>query len=192
MKRHDTIRSAARLALALSLAAVGAAQATTTELSVPGQWVEFNVDDMTAQSFGTEWIDFNDGSALSFTFTIATPMELRVVDAGLAGDSFNVSINGSADTTSAVPSVIYSNSLVATTDFDAAWADANFSRGSFLLAAPGTYTVTGSLLQSVSNLGAPLNATLGAVMLAPVPEPTTWALLLAGLGVIGFAARRRA
>lgn len=29
------------------------------------------------------------------------------------------------------------------------------------------------------------------VMAAPVPEPTTWALALAGLGVVGTAARRR-
>ncbi len=28
--------------------------------------------------------------------------------------------------------------------------------------------------------------------LAPVPEPETWAMLLAGLGLVGFAARRRA
>jgi PEP-CTERM motif len=30
------------------------------------------------------------------------------------------------------------------------------------------------------------------VMLSPVPEPGTWALMLAGLGVVGLAARRRA
>jgi hypothetical protein len=31
-----------------------------------------------------------------------------------------------------------------------------------------------------------------SVEVAPVPEPETWALLMAGLGLIGFAARRRA
>ncbi len=31
----------------------------------------------------------------------------------------------------------------------------------------------------------------GTLMLAPVPEPETYALLLAGLGIVGAAARRR-
>jgi hypothetical protein len=31
----------------------------------------------------------------------------------------------------------------------------------------------------------------GAVMLAPVPEPATYGLMLAGLGLVGFMARRR-
>lgn len=31
----------------------------------------------------------------------------------------------------------------------------------------------------------------GAVMLAPVPEPATYGLMLAGLGLLGFMARRR-
>jgi hypothetical protein len=31
----------------------------------------------------------------------------------------------------------------------------------------------------------------GAVMLAPVPEPETYGMMLAGLGVVGFLARRR-
>jgi hypothetical protein len=28
--------------------------------------------------------------------------------------------------------------------------------------------------------------------IAPVPEPETWAMMLLGLGVVGYAARRRA
>lgn len=193
MKNDLTIRTASRFALSLCLAAAGAAHATTTEITVPGRWLEFNIDDTVSPSGGTQWIDTTDNSALSFSFTIATPTVLRVVDAGFAGDTFNVSINGSAFQTSSVATVAYESNPASTfNDFDAAWADASYSRGSFLLSTPGTYTVTGSLLQSVSFAGAPLNATIGAVMLAPVPEPTTWALLLAGLGALGFAARRRA
>ena len=181
----------ARAAIALVLGAAGLAHATTTPLAVPGQWVEFDVDEVQAQSGGLEWIDFNDGSALSFSFTIAGPVELRVVDAGFAGDTFGVSINGVSQLTSAVPAAIYSPTQTAITNFDAAWADPSFSRGSWLLTAPGTYTVSGVLAQSVTNAGAPLNATIGAVMLAAVPEPGTWALLLAGLAVLGVTARRR-
>jgi hypothetical protein len=32
----------------------------------------------------------------------------------------------------------------------------------------------------------------GFLQAAPVPEPETWAMMLAGLGVVGAAVRRRA
>jgi PEP-CTERM motif len=182
---------AARAAIALALCAAGLAHATTTPLAANGQWVEFDVDDVQAQLGGVEWIDYTDGSALSFTFTVTAPVELRVVDAGFAGDTFNVTVNGLSQLTSAVPVTAYSATQAAVTNFDAAWAAPSFSRGSWLLTAPGTYTVTGVLAQSVTNAGAALNATIGAVMLAAVPEPGTWALLLAGLAVLGVTARRR-
>jgi hypothetical protein len=53
--------------------------------------------------------------------------------------------------------------------------------------AAGDYyiKVSGSL---VGNTGASFG---GAVMLAPVPEPETYGMLLGGLGVLGFLARRR-
>ena len=188
------IRTAAQAAAAVAIIAVSlAAHATTTALSTPGQWYEFDVADGLSQSFGTEWIDYVDGSALSFTFSIAAPAQLRVVDAGFAGDTFSISLNGAAYTTSAVAPVVYAQSTPNVgLNFDAAWADPTYSRGTWLLSAPGTYTLTGSLAQSVTDANGPLNATVGAVMLAPVPEPTTWALLVAGLAVLGFAARRRA
>jgi hypothetical protein len=176
-----------------AIACTGLAHATTTAIAANGQWAEFDVDDVTAQSGGTEWIDNTDGSALSFTFTVAGPTQLRVVDAGFAGDSFSVFLNGAAlGTTSAVPPAAVTASTPSIgTDFDAAWTDASYSRGSWVLGA-GTYTLTGALLQSVSFGGAPLNATVGGVILAAVPEPSSWALLIAGLSVVGFVARRRA
>jgi len=181
----------AHAAGALALSAAAVAQATVTPLTTTGQWYEFTVDDLASQSGGVEWIDPTDGSALSFTFSITAPTELRVVDAVFAGDTFSVSVNGSSQLTSPVPATTYSSSQVGITDFDAAWADPSFSRGSWLLTAPGSYTVTGMLAQSQTVNGAPQNSTLGAVMLAAVPEPGTWALLLAGLAVLGVTARRR-
>lgn len=41
---------------------------------------------------------------------------------------------------------------------------------------------------AISNLGGTLHFSVAA---APVPEPHTWAMLLAGLAAVGFAARRR-
>jgi hypothetical protein len=45
--------------------------------------------------------------------------------------------------------------------------------------------VSGSLVSNTSG------AFGGAVMLAPVPEPETYGMMLAGLGLVGFLARRR-
>ena len=41
------------------------------------------------------------------------------------------------------------------------------------------------------NLGASSTATLFAQVANPVPEPATWAMMLAGFGAVGFALRRR-
>lgn len=54
------------------------------------------------------------------------------------------------------------------------------------LAAGNYYVqVSGTLVSATSG------AFGGAVMLAPVPEPETYGMLLAGLGLVGFMARRR-
>ena len=57
-------------------------------------------------------------------------------------------------------------------------ADA-LATGSYYLQVNGTM---------VSNTGASFG---GSVMLNPVPEPETYGMMLAGLGVLGFLARRR-
>ena len=36
-----------------------------------------------------------------------------------------------------------------------------------------------------------LRITPNSISIAPVPEPETWAMMAAGLGLVGFAARRR-
>jgi hypothetical protein len=79
-------------------------------------------------------------------------------------------------------------------DFDAAWAQPRYSRGSYVFSA-GSYSVSGALAGSaLDDLGAPINATVGAVQLqvSAVPEASTLSSLLAGLGLIGFLLRRRA
>ena len=80
----------------------------------------------------------------------------------------------------------------ATPPYDGAFADsANFSQLTLTLDA-GTYTVTGSLLQSVTVDGFALNSTAGGLSVTAVPEPTSLALVLAAAGVVGVVSRRRA
>jgi hypothetical protein len=57
------------------------------------------------------------------------------------------------------------------------------------LLSPGTYTLTltGSNSAAIGSYG----GNIAVSVAAPVPEPETYTLLLAGLGVLGFIARRR-
>jgi hypothetical protein len=57
----------------------------------------------------------------------------------------------------------------------------------------GTFIAGGADTLNFTNLtGGPNEGILlDAVSIAPVPEPSTWAMMLLGFGAIGFAARRR-
>ncbi len=161
--------------------------ATTVTIS-DNEWHAFDVDDLTSNSTGVEWIDIIDGSALNFSFTLTSDAILRVVDGGGSGERFQVNSNGSplGVTSAAVVNTSVAPLPPTQAAFDAAWADANFSKASYQLTA-GTYSITGLLSPSDSLL----TSTVGAVMLAPVPEPTNAILLLAGLGVIAARIRAR-
>ena len=188
------------VAAALLGACIVSSQAAVLPLAADGAWSAFNVNELDALSLGVEWISNDNtlspefGTPLFFDFTIAAGFTgtLTVVDAGFAGDSFVVADHGVVlGGTSAVPLQDALAAPDAGTDFGAALADARFSQGVFALGA-GSHRIGGWLSQSVSFDGLPLNATVGAVRLtvAPIPEPHTWALLLAGLGAVGFMARR--
>lgn len=194
----------ALLAVALAVSSL-AAQATSINLAADNQWQAFGVDSFSAVSGGTEWIDSDYsnaagfGTPLDFTFTIAAGFvgELTVVDAAMAGDTFNVFNAGSLlGSTSSVAVQQYGSAPDVGYDYDAALQNSAFSRAVFTLGA-GTYSISGALAQSLmidDGLGglSPLNATAGAVKLSvsAVPEPSTLALVIAALGVTRLVSRR--
>jgi len=183
------------MAAAFAAAAVIAApaHATNVALAADGAWNEFNVDSALAAGGGTGWIDedyASDDSALNFKFTIAQGMHgtFTVVDAGFAGDTFSITNFGNMiGATSGVAAGSSSGPLEF--DFDAAFANPAYSHGVFTLGA-GTYSISGSLLQSVDG---DLDATNGAVRLSvsAVPEPTSSALMMGGFAALALLARRR-
>lgn len=203
---HNThvLAACALIAAAFAAPAHATAVALTTDATQAGYgaWNQFNVSDMDALDNGTEWIDNANtnsagfGTPLAFTFTVAAGQigTLSVVDAGFAGDTYQVTNLGSVlGLTSAVASASYPNVTDVGTNFDAAFANPAFSQGVFMLGA-GDYRISGGLGQSVvASGGSNLNASVGAVSLtvAAVPEPSTYAMLIAGLGFVGLLARRR-
>lgn len=178
------------IAATLALAALAPAQAVT--LPANGSWAGFTVDaNVPPYSFG--WVDDNY-AALSFEVTIAPGMvgTLTVVDAGFSGDRFQV-FDGATLLGSTGAAVNGDSAGAITFDFDAALSNSDFSRASFTL-PEGNHVISGWMSASTTDDYGPLNATLGGVRLtvSPVPEPTTSALLLIGLGLVLGALRRRA
>lgn len=174
--------------MVVALAGIGAAQATAVNL-VAGNWYDFNVDDALAPAAAPlAWIDYADNSLLSFQFTIATGNtgKLTVVDAVTAGEAFVVFSNGS---TLGTTTFTGTSAVNVGYDYDAALANPAFSRGIYTLQA-GTYAITGRMVPSPDGI----NVTQGGLRLdvTPVPEASSLAMLLAGLGVVGLIARRRA
>lgn len=175
----------------MALASIQTAQATSVTLSA-GAWQLFDVVDP-AFGLGNNdlgWVDLNDGSSLSFNFTVeaGTTGFLTIVDGGFAGDEFSILVNGVAlgNTSSAINS--YPDSLGL--DFDLALTDARFSQGWFAFGA-GSYSVTGVLSRSaLDDTGTALNSTVGALRLE-IPEPSPLALLLAAAGAMALFSRRR-
>ena len=184
-------------ALSFATAALAAAftlpaRAADAPLAADNQWSTFSVDSALEPSLA--WID-DSGSPLSFDFIIGAGFEgtLTIVDAVFGGDTFKVTNFGKLlGGTSSVPLADIGSAVDHGYDFDAALADKSFSSAVFTLGA-GSYHIGGFLDQSLLIDGQRLDATLGAVRLsvAPIPEPSTYAILLAGLAAVSLVVRRR-
>ena len=116
----------------------------------------------------------------TWTFTVAgtTPTNDFYVGAEVVtGNSFGVTFSsvGISGPSTYAP-VLFSN----TTDFSLPLSLTPFVPGAYTLTVAGTTTVTGGFYNAAVNFNS-----------APIPEPETYAMMLAGLGLMGFVARRR-
>lgn len=134
--------------------------------------------------FGDTFAADNEGNTFAdrFTFTVEGEMGMnldaiissisRSADVGL--DITGLALYGENDTLIANGTSLMSGAM----DVWSISAN-NLAAGDYYL------QVSGNL---VSDAGASFG---GAVMLAPVPEPETYGMMLGGLGLLGFLARRR-
>ena len=168
------------LAGVAALAALAAVPAKAEVLTATGNWETYYFGEATPAP--SDYFQDLSGNPLDFSFTLTSATRLTVVDGFWDGDQFQIFNNG------------VSLGLTSTPTFDGQyigdnWSEAlnnpAFSSGSWEL-GPGTYDITGVAVQS------PFGNGEGAIALGAVPEPATWAMLILGIGMIGFAARRRA
>jgi hypothetical protein len=110
-----------------------------------------------------------------FTFSLAAESSLKASVVALGGTGITGTVSLYQD--AATDTLVNSFSLGA-----GSWTFASLAAGDYYYTVNVSATSGGGFVLG-SNLGAPIT---------PVPEPETYALLLAGLGAIGFLVRRRA
>jgi hypothetical protein len=142
--------------------------------------------DTTANSWISQTVSTVVGQEYVLTFYYAAR-------AGVAADSngINVNVYGStigSTTSGDLYSVVYSATYNYTADGSSA-TELNWTQKTIDFVAVSTTT---TLTFSAGGISDSVGGALDNVVLLAVPEPSQWALLLAGLGMMGFIARRRA
>lgn len=174
------MKIAKTIVASLLAAAALTAQADTITNVTDGTWNQFFFGDN-----GSTWLDdyaFNTPGKLSFSIELSGPAILKITDAGLTGDIFQIFDNGNALGFTSTANTANTGDIGV--DYDAAFASSDWSHGQWALSA-GTHLITGIATTSFYGAGD------GAIQIASVPEPSSFALALCGLGLIGLMARRR-
>lgn len=157
------------LACAALIFAAGAASATTTDW---GPHASIEVGFGHAEGAGASIDDI-------FSFSLASPTGLVAVSVA------NDGANGAFDLTGGTLSLyqVGNSTALGSVNFDSTAISYDFGA---LAAGNYFYEITATVAPTAQGGSYLVSSTL-----APVPEPETYALLLAGLGAVGFMVRRR-
>ena len=164
-------------ALAAALAVLVIADSARADVFVLGPLDNVSVAIGAAHIPGA-FVDFFMFSISSIGLGVGATISITVDVPEFPGPESNISFAGLA--------FLDSTNAVIATDFDGSdgWVLAA------LLPTGGNYAFAVAGIADGSSGGA-YGGALGTFVPTPVPEPHTYGLLLAGLGVVGFAARRR-
>ena len=201
MKIKEAVQFASAVVLGLFL---GAAQAATVVVSA--------IDNSTGGGFGADVFNVTSGQSLSISVPVTelwgAGVPYRISNAaGLSGDTFAVS-GQTLDNQSIIGQkpMGYSVAIVAGTQLGQAfqnWSQNGITApyGTLVASIGNVYQVIGTSFSGAAwGTGAlklwyfdeNKNDNFGAInVTAAVPEPHEWAMMVAGLGVVGWVARRR-
>jgi hypothetical protein len=153
-----------------------ATQAQAATLAVGGGWTLF--------TFGGTGSNIIPGGGSSYDFLLQTSAILQVTDTFVIGDVFQIFDNG-VELFITGP---FNLAGVSVDDPATAFAGTTYSHGFAVLGA-GSHSITGVATSSPTGSGAAyIQLTEGG---GAVPEPATWAMMIAGFGMVGCMARRR-
>ena len=165
-------------AFVVGLIALTPAKAATVTISVGDGWHDFGFGGV-----GSNWSN-------SFAFTLLSTATLRVTDAFLSGDRFNILQILPTSVSLGQTSAPGSSGDQVGGNYDAAFADSRWSSGSFVF-GPGSYEVTGTVTASPFGGGGGAVQLVAGGVASAVPEPATWAMMLIGFAGLGLASRRK-
>ena len=171
-----------KFALAVALAVSGGAASAATELVTNGDFIGgLSGWNSPGSATPVDWLggvavfDMNTDllrQSISFTAGQQYLLSFQYSTSGAAGYGFQWDLNGAAEDTGGWENLLATNG---------AWMTKTYSF---------TADATGNSRLRFSGAGNK-DALLDGVSITAVPEPETYAMMLAGLGAIGFMARRR-